>query len=323
MFRTEIQLPSSPSTLTLQDKILTIGSCFSDAIGQRLAQHKFNTLVNPFGVIYNPHSIHKALRYALHNQVVHEHTYVQHADIFTNYDFHSEFSALKKTELEKRISDTLGVAHYFLKDVRWIIITYGTAWVYERTDTGEIVANCHKTVASKFNKTLLSQKKVLESFEEFYTELKAFNPSVKIILTVSPVRHLKDTLSLNSVSKAVLRLACQTISETYPDTYYFPAFEILMDDLRDYRFYKSDMLHPSEEAEEYTWAKFSETCFDVTAKEFVQHWKPIQSALQHKAFHPESTAHQTFLRNLLTQLEKVSQTVNVDAEINQVKSQLR
>jgi hypothetical protein len=322
MFRTEIQLPSSTSTLTLQDKIITTGSCFSDAIGQHLAQHKFNTLVNPFGVIYNPHSIHKALRYALHNQVVPEHTYVQHADVFTNYDFHSEFSSLKKSELDKKISDTLGVAHYFLKDASWIIITYGTVWVYERSDTGEIVANCHKTPASKFNKTLLSQKKVLESFEEFYTELKVFNPSIKIILTVSPVRHIKDTLPLNSVSKAVLRLACQTISETYLDTYYFPAYEIMMDDLRDYRFYKSDMLHPSEEAEEYIWAKFSETYFDVTTKEFVQQWKGILSSLQHKAFHPESTAHQLFLRNTLAQLEKLSKTVNVEAEINLVKSQL-
>lgn len=322
MFRTEIQFPSSPSILTLQDKVLTVGSCFSDAIGHRLAQHKFNTLINPFGVIYNPHSIHKALRYTLHNQVVPEHTYVQQADVFTNYDFHSEFSSLKKSELEKKISDTLGVAHYFLKDAGWIIITYGTAWVYERSDTGEIVANCHKTPASKFNKTLLSQKKVLESFEEFYTALRVFNPSVKIILTVSPVRHIKDTLPLNSVSKAVLRLACQTISETYLDTFYFPAFEIMMDDLRDYRFYKSDMIHPSEEAEEYIWAKFSEKYFDVATKEFVQHWRGILSSLQHKAFHPESNAHQTFLRNTLTQLEKLSKTVNVEIEINQVKSQL-
>ena len=322
MFRTEIQLPSSPVTLNLQEKIVTMGSCFSDAMGQRLAQHKFNALVNPFGVIYNPHSIHKALRYALHNQVVPEHTYLKHEDVFTNYDFHSSFSSLKKTELEKKISDTVGVVHYFLKEAGWIIITYGTVWVYERSDTGEIVANCHKTPASKFNKTLLSQKKVLESFEEFYTELKVFNPSIKIILSVSPVRHIKDTLPLNSVSKAVLRLACQTISETYLDTFYFPAFEIMMDDLRDYRFYMSDMLHPSEEAEEYIWNKFSGSYFNVSTLEFMQQWKPIQSALQHKAFHPESIAHQSFLKNTLTQLEKINKTVNVETEINQIKSQL-
>jgi hypothetical protein len=176
--------------------------------------------------------------------------------------------------------------------------------------------------ASNFTKSLLSQKKVLESFEEFYRDLKAFNPNCKIITTVSPVRHIKDTLQLNSVSKSVLRLACQSIAETYSDVFYFPSYEIMLDDLRDYRFYKPDMIHPSEEAEEYIWNKFSECYFDNPTKEFIKKWNPLLTALQHKPFHLQSTAHQSFLTKTLLQLEELSKTVNVDKEIASIKSQI-
>lgn len=322
MFRTEISLEPSPFKINLKDKILTDGSCFSDSIGSQLEKMKFDTLANPFGVSYNPHSIHKVLRYAIHNQVVPDNTYLTHQELIANYDFHSSFSEIKKTAIERKIKETIGASHYFLKDTRWIFITYGSAWVYERTDTGEIVSNCHKMPASGFTKSLLSQKKVLESFDAFYRDLKSFNPTCKIILTVSPVRHIKDTLQLNSVSKSVIRLACQTISETYTDAFYFPSYEIMLDDLRDYRFYTSDMIHPSSEAEEYIWNKFSDCYFDSSTKEFIKQWKPIYTALQHKAFHSGTAAHQSFLTKTLAQLEELSKTVNVDKEIEMIKSQI-
>ena len=322
MFRTKIQPESSIVKINLKDKILIAGSCFSDSIGKQLTESKFIVLPNPFGVSFNPHSIHKVLRYALHNQVVPDHTYLTNQELVANYDFHSSFSAMKKSEVEKSLKEVIGASHYFLKDASWIFITYGTTWVYERNDTGEIVSNCHKMPSSGFTKSLLSQKKVLESFDEFYRDLKAFNPTCKIILTVSPVRHIKDTLPLNSVSKSVLRLTCQTISETYTDTFYFPSYEIMLDDLRDYRFYKSDMIHPSEKAEEYIWNKFSECYFNSNTKAFIKLWKPIYTALQHKAFHVTSTAHQSFLKKTLAQLEELSKTVNIDKEITFLKSQI-
>jgi hypothetical protein len=176
--------------------------------------------------------------------------------------------------------------------------------------------------ASGFTKSLLSQKKVLESFDEFYRDLKAFNPTCKIILTVSPVRHTKDTLPLNSVSKSVIRLACQTISETYGDAFYFPSYEIMLDDLRDYRFYGQDMIHPSGEAEEYIWNKFSECYFDNHTLEFIKQWKSIYAALQHKVFHSGTAAHQSFLEKLLSQLKELSTQVNVDKEIDSIRAQL-
>lgn len=322
MFRTEIIPEASPAKINLKDRILTAGSCFSDSIGAQLLGSKFNVLSNPFGVSYNPHSIHKVLRYALHNQAVPDNTYTENQELIANYDFHSSFSALKKSEIESNIRESVGASHYFLKDAKWIFITYGTAWVYERNDTGEVVSNCHKIPASNFTKSLLSQKKMLESFDEFYRDLKTFNPDCKIITTVSPVRHIKDTLQLNSVSKSVLRLTCQTIAETYSDVFYFPSYEIMLDDLRDYRFYKQDMIHPSEEAEEYIWSKFSDCYFDNSTKEFVKKWKPIYTALQHKPFHLHSTAHQTFLAKTLVQLEELSKIINVDIEMKSIKSQI-
>ncbi|HEU5289583.1 MAG TPA: GSCFA domain-containing protein [Cyclobacteriaceae bacterium] len=323
MFRTEIIPEASPVKINIKDPILTTGSCFSDAIGTKLFESKFIVLTNPFGVSYNPHSIHKTLRYALHNQAVPENTFAESQELFVNYDFHSSFSSLKKSEIENKIQETVSTAHNFLKHTKWIFITYGTAWVYERKDTGDIVSNCHKLPASGFTKSLLSQKKVLESFDVFYSDLKTVNPGCKLILTVSPVRHIKDTLPLNSVSKSVLRLACQTISETCSDVFYFPSYEIMLDDLRDYRFYKADMIHPSAEAEEYIWNKFSDSYFDGITKEFIKKWAPIHTSLQHKAFHAGSTTHQSFLRKTLSQLEELSKTVNVDNEIALLKSQLK
>ena len=322
MFRTEIIPEPSPIKINLRDKIMTTGSCFSDAIGKQLLDSKFTVLTNPFGTSYNPHSIHKVLRYALHNQAVPDHTYLKNQELNSNYDFHSSFSSLNKTDTEKKIREAIGSSHYFLKDSAWIFITYGSAWVYERNDTGEIVSNCHKVPASNFTKSLLNQKKILESFDELYQDLKSINPRCNIILTISPVRHLKDTLPLNSVSKSVLRLACQTLTETYQNVHYFPSFEIMQDDLRDYRFYKTDMIHPSEEAEEYIWNKFSDCYFDQPTRDFIKQWKPVFTALQHKPFHEQSISHQNFLRKILSQLEELNKTIDVTQEIASVKSQL-
>jgi len=322
MFRTEIQVTPSPAKLQLSEKILTTGSCFSDAIGNELLQNKFQVLVNPFGTSYNPISIHKCLRYAIQHTMPVEHTYVQLGDIWSNLDFHSTFSALTKDDSKTRIKDSITQTHAFLKNARWLLITYGTSWVYQYNETHEVVANCHKLPSTLFTKTLLSQKKIIESFDLFYQELQAINPTVNIILTVSPVRHVKDTLQLNSVSKSILRLSCQTLTETYKQVHYFPSYEIMMDDLRDYRFYKPDMIHPSEEAERYIFQKFTSAFMDATTLAFLNEWHFVRQALSHKPFHPVSDSHQRFLKSLLGQLEKLQHVVDVKNEINSVKSQI-
>jgi hypothetical protein len=321
MFRTEINPEASIVKINLQNKILTVGSCFSDSMGELLAKNKFDVLVNPFGTNYNPYSIHKSLLHALGHTLPSNTGYIAHEGIYAHYDFHSEFSALQKEQVTSKIQSAIQTTHDYLQKANWIFITYGTSWVYERNDSGEIVTNCHKVPQHNFKKELLSQKKILKSFEEFYEKLKSINPPCRLVLTVSPVRHVKDTLQHNSLSKAILRVTCHTIAETYPNVFYFPAYEIMMDDLRDYRFYKADMIHPSTEAENYIWKKFSESYFEESTKKFIQQWEPLLVALQHRAFHPDSIAHQNFLKKTLEQLERLSGTVNVDREINDVKKQ--
>jgi hypothetical protein len=321
-FRTTLNASVSKHTFTLSDRILTVGSCFSDAIGQRLAESKIKTMVNPFGTTYNPHSIHKLIRYATFNEAVAGNTDLIQGDIYVNYDFHSQLSALSADELRRQLTDAIGSTHHFIKDSQWLMITYGTAWVYERNDTKEIVANCHKQPASFFSKYLLTQKKILESFATMYNDLKKLNPAIRIILTVSPVRHLKDTLELNSVSKSVLRIACHTLQETYNDVSYFPAYEILLDDLRDYRFYKGDMIHPTTEAENYIWEKFVDGYFSADLRQFMETWRSLSLALKHKPFHPTSQAHQKFLRDTLKRLEALQSQIDVSHEIEKLKESL-
>lgn len=321
-FRTIVSPQPSSHKIGLKSGVFTIGSCFADAIGQRLSSSKFDSLVNPFGTTYNPISIHKNIFYALKNELPVDHTYLVRDDVHFNYDFHSRFSALDKSELTNAINNTIGTGHYFLKTAHYILITYGTAWIYTRKESGEMVNNCHKVPSGNFSKRLLSEQEIVGSFDSLYMMAKKYNPAIRFILTLSPVRHVKDTLELNSVSKAVLRSACHAISTHFAEAEYFPAYEIMMDDLRDYRFYKSDMLHPTEEAEDYIWENFMTAYFNEETIQFVKDWNSLRLSLEHKPFHAQSSSHQQFLRQTLKKLENLSVRVNVDPEIAAVKAQL-
>lgn len=321
-FRTELQILPSKKPIQFDNPIVTIGSCFADTIGGNLKEHKFKTLINSFGTVYNPISIHKLLLFAIHNQPPLVHTYSNNSDLHFNFDFHSSFSSLSRNQTEKQITEAVGMAHYMLKSASHLMITFGTGWVYERLDTKEIVANCHKVPQDKFKKYLLSRKSILESFEDLYQQLKKLNPSLTIILTVSPVRHVKDTLELNSVSKAVLRLSCHTLTTSYPDVDYFPAYEILMDDLRDYRFYDTDLIHPSSLASDYIWQKFCGCYFDDKTKSVVQEWRSIKKSLEHKPFQPFSASHKTFLTETHLRLKKLSKQLDVHTELLELEKQI-
>jgi hypothetical protein len=256
---------------------------------------------------------------AVHNQVSSPETYSLNEDIHSNYDFHSSFSELSRVELEKKIKETIGTVHYFLNKCEFLFLTYGTAFVYERNDNGEVVANCHKQPASLFSKQLITQEMITRSFNEMYSDLKKFNPGIKIILTLSPVRHIKDTIELNSVSKSILRIACHSLTQNNEEVNYFPAYEIMMDDLRDYRFYASDLLHPSADAEEYIWGKFTDSYFDKDAKEIIHQWQLVKKLIEHKPFHLDSIAHQKFLKETLIKLEMLSTKLNVEEEMDNVR----
>jgi len=321
-FRTEIICDPSPEKIGLESPVITVGSCFADVMGQRLAANKFNVLANPFGNIYNPISIHALLLMAIKQSVPSEQSFIQRSAIWYNDHFHSAYSASTKGDLQTQLTSIIEQAHNQLTLAKWLIITYGTSWVYERTDRKEIVANCHKLPASYFRKTLLEEGQIISSFSHLYAYLTKLNPSIRIILTVSPVRHIKDTLALNNVSKSLLRIACHKIVQQYSDVAYFPSYELMLDDLRDYRFYKSDMIHPTVDAEDYIWEKFSHTYFDSSTKHFLSNWKEIQAALRHKPFHPHAEEHQRFIKTTIRKLEQLRAKVDVSNEIALLQRQL-
>jgi hypothetical protein len=321
-FRTELDIETASFSIGLNDDAITIGSCFSDAIGEKLKQNKFDVLANPFGTVYNPLSIHQLLLMAIRKESPRMDGYCQRDGFFLHHDFHSAFADKSQELLEESLVGQLIRVSNALRTCRVLIITYGTAWVYEQKSTRHVVANCHKTPQQQFDKFLLTQKRILESFVTFYRALLEINPTIKVILTVSPVRHVKDTLELNSVSKATLRLTCHTITEVNPQVVYFPAYELVLDDLRDYRFYKSDLIHPSAQAEIYIWEKFCAAYFTPDTRNFLKRWDKIQAALHHRPFNPDTASHQKFLKALLSELNELSHFVDVKFEMELVKKQL-
>jgi hypothetical protein len=250
-----------------------------------------------------------------------EEDFLVHQEVHYHYQFHSSFASLSRQELAEQISRAINKVNHFISTARFVIITYGTAWAYKRKDTSQWVANCHKVPSTYFSKELLSIDDMENSFEDIHSALKAINPTIQIIVTVSPVRHLKDTIELNSVSKSALRLFCHKLS-CRPGVDYFPAYEIMMDDLRDYRFYQEDRIHPTNEAEEYIWQKFIQRYFETETKTFLSEWQEIKDALAHRTSFPSTTRHQSFLKATLTKLQGLQHIVNVDNEIALVKNQI-
>lgn len=322
MFRTEIITPHSKLKIAHNDPVFTIGSCFSDCMGAKFRNFKFNALANPYGTVYNPVSIANLLDYTLKNESPKEETYLENQGLHANYDFHSSFSATARDTVKDRIELAITQSNKFLNKAKWVIITLGTAWVYERIDNGGIVSNCHKLPARLFNKRLLPQEHIIASLEPKLTKLRERNPDLQIIITVSPVRHVKDTLQHNNVSKSILRLVCDRLTNENSFIHYFPSYEIMMDDLRDYRFYKSDMLHPNEDAENYIWNLFGKTYFDNKTLDINSEWAKIRAAINHKPFNPTSKQHQQFIKQTIDKVQQLKNMLPIEEELNQLKSQL-
>jgi hypothetical protein len=322
MFFTPVHIPPAAIPLKWSHAGLTMGSCFADAIGDRMRAHKWPVLCNPFGTLYNPISIAKVLTSALNSTPLDDSGYLTREGIFYHFDLHSEFAATHLEDLQQKAKNALLTTAQHLEKAHWIIITLGTAWVYQHIDSQLIVANCHKVPTNHFQKQLLSQKQVLDHLEPLFQKLLLLRPGVQIILTVSPVRHVKDTLPLNAVSKSVLRLACHSLQEQFPQVHYFPAYELMMDELRDYRFYKTDRIHPTEEAEDLIWERFGKTWWEEDTLHHVQNWAKINKSLAHKPFLPEHPSHQKFLRSLQNQVMAYEGIVDVSEELATIHRQL-
>ncbi|TVZ56025.1 GSCFA family protein [Lutibacter sp. Hel_I_33_5] len=309
--QTKVSLKKGTRNLiNYQSKVLLIGSCFSENIDNKLGFYKFRTLQNPFGILFHPNAIENLI-----TNVINEKNYTEKDIIFNNerwhsLEAHSELSSSDKNELLTNLNTKIIATNRYLKEASHLIITLGTSWVYRHIETDTIVANCHKIPQKKFLKELLSVDEITESLDAITTLIKSVNSEAKVIFTVSPVRHLKDGFIENTQSKAHLITAIQWLLSSQAqsrDHSYFPSYEIMMDELRDYRFYAEDMLHPNKTAINYIWQKFSDVWISDEAQQTMQEVETIQRGLSHKPFNENSEQHQQFLQSLEAKISSLQE----------------
>jgi hypothetical protein len=306
-FRTEIELQPSTYRLNHKDKILFIGSCFTDNIGQKLRELYFNIRINPFGVVYNPLSLLNSLGMLLDGEEFNDDDLEFRNELWFSWDHHSSFSDPHKEICLNNINQEIKSSSKHLKKADFILVTFGTAWVYRLKKNGEIVSNCHKVPEKEFDRILLSPRDIINSWKVFLPELLHKNKELKIIFTVSPVRHWKDGAHGNQLSKSVLLLAIDEICRMFPEnTEYFPAYEILLDDLRDYRYYSDDLLHPNSQAVNYIWSLFEKVYFDKQTLEINKELGKLIQARNHRPYNEETDAYQKFLKKIASQANQIA-----------------
>jgi hypothetical protein len=295
-FRTVLPAQQAPFQISHQDKLLLVGSCFTEHIGARLAARKFQTSINPFGIVYNPVSIARCLeRLSVGNKPFVEEDLVENGGLWHSWEHHSRFSAPDQAQTLAGINVAYRQAAQQLNSANRLLLTLGTAAVFTLLTSGQVVANNHKIPASAFHSKQLSVGEVTETLGAILAKMTATNPNLQIILSVSPLRHLRNGMVENQRSKAVLLLACADLCRQLPNTHYFPAYELLLDDLRDYRFYAADMIHPTDVAVDYIWEYFSKMFFSKETDVLITAIEKILAGAQHRPFHPDTEQHKDFL----------------------------
>ncbi|MNS56078.1 GSCFA family protein [compost metagenome] len=305
-FRTQIPIPKSNHPLDYNSKIVSLGSCFAENMGEKFQYFKFQSEVNPFGIIFNPVSIEKIIGKAINKEMFGEEDVFFYNERWHCFDVHSDLSNSNKDELVASLNAILQSVNRQIAKSTHLIITYGTSWVYRNLASDAIVANCHKVPQKQFTKELLSVETIKESIAKTVDLIHSVNPYCAIIFTVSPVRHIKDGFVENQWSKANLITAIhQTINHKPEKINYFPSYEIMMDELRDYRFYAEDMLHPNQVAIDYIWKRFKETTISEMAYAVMEEVEGIQKSLSHKPFNPKSESHLKFESKLSEKMTKL------------------
>lgn len=307
-FRTEIPIQKSDFQIDYHSKLLLLGSCFAENIGEKFQYYKFQNTVNPFGIIFNPVSLEKLIKRVVEKNYFTENDIFYHNDLWHCYEVHSELSNPNKETFLDDLNAIIKSTNQQITELTHCFITLGTSWVYRNNKSREIVANCHKVPQKEFTKELLSTKQIEESLQNIITLIHSINPNVKFVFTVSPVRHIKDGFFENNVSKGNL------ISSTYKIVNYqlsianyFPSYEIVLDELRDYRFFEKDMLHPNQLAIDYIWEKLSYAFFSNKTIEITKEVDVIQKAIAHKPFNADSNAHLKFVNQLQFRINELQE----------------
>ncbi len=281
-FRTTFSIPPFPHKLTHQRKSLFMGSCFTEHIGNKLSKLAYPIKVNPLGILFNPISVADGINMVQGNRDFREEDLIEFEGKWISLYHHGQFSGTERDKTyQNMLLSLIQARDYMVKD-SFLFITWGTAWVYKWKETGQIVANCHKIPNYRFDKELLEMSEIVLHYEKLLENLWRDNPDIQIVLTLSPVRHWKDGVEENQVSKSTLRLAIYKLCEMYDLVSYFPAYEWMMDDLRDYRFYAADMLHPSDVAIQYIWDRFDEVYFDEETRNRYREIERLQKFLAHQ-----------------------------------------
>jgi len=305
-FRTEIKLPSYPFRVNYQTQIFGLGSCFVDHMKRKFDYFQFQNLINDFGVIFNPASINTLVERIINQNFYTPKDLFYHQNVWKNFELHSSLNTADPEQLINQVNRKLKENLSFIRQSDLIIFTLGTAWVYRHKKSGKIVANCHKVAAKEFDKILLSPTEITEILSNTIRLLKKENKKTKILFSLSPVRHLKDGFIENQRSKAHLLTAVHELVD-YKNVFYFPSYEILMDDLRDYRFYKTDLIHPNEVAVEYIWNQLVGALMDTPTKNLMKKVEKIRKSLDHKPFDKNSPDYKNHLQKInhqILQLQK-------------------
>lgn len=319
--RTEVAINPPDWKIDHTTEVLTLGSCFADVLGSQLESYKFPVLNSPFSTVFNPYSIAKLLTMAMESGHPDPALYTRTPDgIWQHYDFHSSFWSTSREELKQQLIGQLARVRAFLASSRVLVLTFGTAYVYRYRNNLALISNCHKTPQTEFVKELLNHEQLIRHWTQV---IQALRPGRRIIVTVSPVRHTRDTLSLNQVSKSVLRVFCHRLTELFPNVTYFPSYEIMMDDLRDYRFYEQDLIHPTAWAEEYIFQIFTRTFMDTSTLHLMEEWESLRKMMNHRPLHGLTQSYQSMLLTLHTRLEKLGDKLPVADELEAVKARLR
>lgn len=298
MFSTKIEIAPSKVKLAYTNKMITLGSCFSENIGQRLQNAGFHVDANPFGILFNPASIKNSLNLLIKKRFFTEEDIFKNGSLWSSFSHSTAFSATEQHKCLNEINQRIEVATKQLHLTDVVLITFGTAWVYQHNDTSKIVSNCHKLPASNFTRIRLTVDEIVASYIPLIEQLQQLNPNIQLIFTVSPIRHWKDGAHENNLSKSILHLAIEGLKEQFDSVHYFPAYEIQLDELRDYRFYAADMLHPSETAIDYIWKRFAETYFSKETLQIKSEVEQLNLQLNHRPINADSEEHQVFLVKL-------------------------
>lgn len=331
-FHYEFDIKSPEKKIQHGQNLVLMGSCFTENMGEKLRKHKFSVTENPHGILFNPVSVAEAITDYIEEKIYTEDDLFLLNECWHSWKHHSRYSGITPGDALGKINESINDTHKVLKQADHIMITLGSAWVYMLTENapnyklGTVAANNHKAPSDWFSKRLMTTEDVLTVLDNMIHRLFHFNPKLQIIFTISPVRHLREGVIENNKSKAVLIQAVHHLVEKFEGLYYFPAYELVIDDLRDYRFYAEDLVHPNFHATQYVWEKFTGACMPDTTKQLLKEIAAINLAVQHKPFNPATEQHQQFLKTYqekTKQMVKMYPFINWDTELQYFEVQIR